>query len=231
MEQCTKGKILKEYRRSFFERACAEPSSGGLDLVRRAGYRNIAKGLRRLDDLCTGELKTTASLIAGLPATLELPTKVITDTIRRTVQQLDEAARIASQERDAAWRSAFKPCAYLLGTETKPSQITIYGMSGGSEQWLRIPLDLSPPAVTFAAQAFAVARRTPLVQFFGATTGFIVNFTPDFAVRFDLQGDPVEASDHAYSPGDVTIAIGGKEVRAEVFARITGLIPEAGAQT
>ena len=34
-------------------------------LVRRAGFKNVAKGLRRLDELCAGELKSTASLIAG----------------------------------------------------------------------------------------------------------------------------------------------------------------------
>jgi hypothetical protein len=40
------------------------------DLVRRAGYRNEAKGLRRLDELCSGEMKTTVSLIGGLPTAL-----------------------------------------------------------------------------------------------------------------------------------------------------------------
>ena len=198
------------------------------DLVRRAGYRNVAKGLRRLDELCVGEMKTTASLIAGLPAALELPIEVISDTIRQTGHQIEEAARIAEEKREAASRKSFRPCAYLLGTETRPTQITIYGMTGGSERWLKIPLDLSRPAVTFAVQAFAVASRTPVVPFFGETIGFIVNYTPDFAVRFDLKGDPVEAFDHAYSPGDVTIAIGGKEIPGEVFARITGMMPESG---
>jgi hypothetical protein len=201
------------------------------DLVRRAGYRNVAKGLRRLAELCAGEMKATASLIVGLPAALELPTTdVITDAIRQTIQQLVEAARIAEKEREAAWRATFRPCAYLLGIETRPSQITIYGMTGGSERWLKIPLDLSRPAVTFASRAFAVASRTPVVPFFGKTIGFIVNYTPDFAVGFDLKGDPVEAFDHAYVPGDVTIAIGGKEISGEVFARITGMMPEVGAE-
>jgi len=199
------------------------------DLVRRAGFKNVAKGLRRLDELCAGEMKLTVSLIVGLPAALELPTGAITDTMRQTVQQLDEVARIAEEKREAVWRATFRPCAYLLGTETRPSQITIYGMTGGSERWLKIPLDLSQSAVTFASQAFAVAGRTPVVTFFGKTIGFIVNYTPDCAVRFDLNGNPVEAFDHAYEPGNVTIAMGGKEISADVFARITGMMPEVGA--
>jgi hypothetical protein len=199
------------------------------DLVRRAGFKNVAKGLRRLDELCAGELKTTVSLIVGLPVALQLPTDVITDTIRETVQQIDEANRIAEEQRQVAWRKSFRPCSYLLGTETRPSQITIFGMTGGSERWLKIPLDLSRPAVTYASQAFAVVRNTPNVQFFGKTTGFIVNFSPDCAVRFDLKGRPVEAFEHAYSPGQVSISIGGKEISAEVFGRITGLVPNVGA--
>ena len=61
------------------------------DLVRRAGFKNVAKGLRRLDELCSGELKATRALIAGLPAALELPPEVIADAIRQTEQQIAEA--------------------------------------------------------------------------------------------------------------------------------------------
>src|SRR5271165_3273524 len=70
------------------------------DLVRRAGYKNVAKGLRRLDVLCAGELKATTFLIAGLPAALELPTGVVADAIHQTEQQIAEMRRIAEQELD-----------------------------------------------------------------------------------------------------------------------------------
>ena len=196
-------------------------------LVRRAGFKNVAKGLRRLDQLCAGELKATVSLIAGLPAALELPLEVIAGAVRQTEQQIAEAERIAEQEEEAAWRARFQPSAYLLGTETKPSQITFFGITGGAERWMRIPLDLSQPPVTFAAQALTVVRRTPDVMFFGPTTGFIVNFTPDFAVRFDINGIPVEVLDHAHRTEKykVSIAIGGKTIPAEIFGKIAGTIP------
>ena len=57
--------------------------------------------------------------------------------------------------------------------------------------------------MTFAAQALEVVRRTPFVQFFGATTGFIVNYDPDHAIRFDVNGITVELLDHAHRPGEV----------------------------
>ena len=123
------------------------------ELVRRTGFKNVAKGLRRLDQLCAGELKSTASLIAGLPAALELPPEVVADAIRQTERQIAEARQIAEQEEEAAWRAKFQPCAYFVGTRDRPSSICMYGISGGSDRWLKIPLDLSQSPVTFAAQA------------------------------------------------------------------------------
>jgi hypothetical protein len=134
-------------------------------------------------------------------------------------------------KRDAAWRASFKPHAFLLGTETRPSSITIFGISGGPEHWLKIPLDLSQPPVTYAVQALAFVRKTPVVPFFGATTGFIVNYTPDHAVRFDLYGNPTEFFPHAYSPVEVTLTIGGRKMAAEDFARIVGLVRKDGDVT
>jgi hypothetical protein len=190
-----------------------------LDVVTRAGFKNVAKGIRRLDSLRAGDLSST-KLIGGLPTALALPPEIVDEAVRQTRQQIDEAARIAQQEHEAKWRAEFKPSAYLLGTETTPTQITIYGMTGGSERWLKIPLDLSEPPVTFARQALVVVKRTPMVPFFGKTVGYVVNYTPGFAARFDLNGDPVEAFDAAYSPGRVSIAIGGRTISADVLAKI-----------
>jgi len=74
----------------------------------------------------------------------------------------------------------------------RPSQITFYGMTGGPERWLKTPLDLSQSPVTFALQAHEFVRKTPFAPYHRRTTGFIVNYTPDSAVRFDRDGNPVE---------------------------------------
>jgi hypothetical protein len=104
------------------------------------------------------------------------------------------------------------------------SSITMYGFSGGSERWLRIPLDCTHPSVTFAIQAMAVVRKTPVVPFFGPTTGFVVNYSPDRAVRFDLDGNPVEVLPRAYSPADVELQIGRRRISGDAFGRIMGVI-------
>src|SRR5262249_53352762 len=75
-------------------------------------------------------------------------------------------------------RSAARCCAagsiqarwVFAGDDTRPSSITSFGLIGGAERWLKIPLDVSQRPVTFALQAIFV-RKTPVVPFFGQTTG------------------------------------------------------------
>ena len=120
-----------------------------------------------------------------LPDALDLPPETVKEAITATTRQI-------AAEADARWRASFKPAAYLLGTSNRPSQIWMFGVTGGAERWLKIPLDTSQSPVTYAEQALAVVRETPTVQFFGLTKGFIVNYTADHAVRFDLEGRPME---------------------------------------
>jgi hypothetical protein len=195
-----------------------------VEVVRRCG---VDKGLRRLEAVCGGDLDSSSArmILKALPMALEVEEGVVDVAVRQTADSIDQSNRMAAAEQDAAWRTSFKPHAYLLGTETRPSSIAMFGFSGGPERWLRIPLDWSQPTLTYAAQALAVVRQTPVVMFFGPTTGFIVNYTPDVAVRFDLDGDPVEVLSGAYFPGEVELQIGRSRISGESFGRIMGFIP------
>jgi hypothetical protein len=67
-------------------------------------------------------------------------------------------------------------------------------ITGGPKRWLKIELDLSESSDTFVVQAIAaLPRKLHLgrdgrltVPFFGHALGFIVNYSPDQAVRYDL---------------------------------------------
>lgn len=184
------------------------------ELVQRCGFKNIVKGIRRIDRVCHGDLDSPAAkmVLDALPAALEIDKDAVETAVRDTAEIITEAERQAAAEREATWRASFTPHAYLLGTESRPSQITFYGLTGGAERWLKIRLDLSQPPVTFAAQAHAVAKRTPLVPFHGPTTGFVVNYSPDSTVHFDLDANPVEHFDRAYTPGQVEVLIGKRKL-------------------
>jgi hypothetical protein len=210
---------------SLIDGRCRELGVSRSELVGRCGYKNISKGIRRLDELYAGSLQRTAHLLAGLANALRLSPNVVQRALTDTNQELEARAARAAAEAEAAWRAAFKPHGILLGTQERPSQIFIFAVSGGAERWLKIPLDVSQPPVTYAEQALAVVRSTPSVQFFGKTTGFIVNYTPDRAVRFDCEGRPVETLARAYRPGEVTVTLAGRPVSAEAFGKALGTWP------
>jgi hypothetical protein len=198
------------------------------EVVRRCGYKKITKGIRRLDALYAGDLKETTFLIAGLAIALEVSPDIVQRAVNQTLQQLEERASCSAAETEAAWRAAFKPHGVLLGTEERPSQILFFAITGGAERWLKIPLELSQPPVTYAEQALAVVRNTPFVRFLGRTTGYIVNYSPDHAVRFDREGQSIETLTRAYRPGEVTVSLGRRPVSAEAFGKALGTWPDTG---
>lgn len=186
------------------------------ELARRCGFNNVAKGIRRIDSICHGNLESRGAkmVLDALPTALEIHKAAVDKAIHDTAEIVREAQRRSDAAADAVWRAAFVPNGYLLGTTTRPSQIAMYGLSGGPERWQKIRFDLSRPPVTFAAQAQAVVKETPSVAFLGPTTGFIINYSPDSAERFDLDANPVECFDRAYMPGEVEIFIRKRQLPA-----------------
>jgi hypothetical protein len=162
-----------------------------------AAIKNLSKGVRRLEQVMGGHFARSDALLRGLPEMLNQSPDVVQEAIDKTVRQI-------AADQDALWRASFQPAAYLLGTAERPSQIFFFGITGGPDRWLKIPLDLSQPPISYVAQTLAVLRKTPEVKFFGPTTGFIVNYSPDLAIRFDIEGQPVETLASAYRPGEVT---------------------------
>jgi|HubBroStandDraft_6_1064221.scaffolds.fasta_scaffold118030_2 hypothetical protein len=188
------------------------------DLVRRAGYKNIAKGLRRLDELLAGDLGKTGNLIRALPAALDVPTEMVEHAIEETRRRIAEAQEAARQAREWAWRAAFMPHAIILTERTVPQPIFVAAIIG-VERLLRIDFDLALPPISYVNQAFAGIRRR-LSEFrsgscripgalpgFGRPIGLIVNYTPDRAIRFDPDGNALDTLPRARRLAEAYIAI------------------------
>jgi hypothetical protein len=133
----------------------------------------------------------------------------------------DEKLRIARETEDTEWRAAFIPHAIILGDRKIPTSITMCVISGGPERWLKIKLDRSEPSNTFVQQAIAaLPSKLDLgkdgrlsVPFFGYALGFIVNYSPDQAVRYDLKGNAVENLSKAFRSGEAWVSLkGGKQI-------------------
>jgi hypothetical protein len=203
----------------------------------RLGYQNPAKAAGRVYALCDGHITSTKSKTAlhRLPTAIEVPAEVVETAVKATASflaelrwQEDEKLRIARQTEDAEWRATFIPHAIILGERRIPTSITMCVISGGPERWLKIELDPSEPSSTFVQQALAAlpsklhlgkdGRLT--VPFFGYALGFIVNYSPDQAVRYDLKGNVVENLSKAFRLGRATFSLKGGTQIADIGRRL-----------
>ena len=185
------------------------------ELAIRCGCINPEKGVRWIDAIGRGQLDhpRAREIIRALPAALEIDQKEFDEALTLTLGQIEERRQKEEAEKDAARRTSFKPHAYLTTESRQPSQIVIMGLTGGPDRWLKIHLDVDELTLTFAGQARRIANKTTSVAFFGKVTGFVVNYSPDESVKFDLEGNPLAAFDHAYSPGQSSIIHRGRQIR------------------
>jgi hypothetical protein len=88
---------------------CRELGLSRTELVVRCGYKNTSKGLRRLDQVNTGDLEKAVFLLRGLPKALQLSPEIVQGAVDETIRQI-------AAEADARYRASFEPHGYLLGT-------------------------------------------------------------------------------------------------------------------
>ena len=55
-----------------------------------------------------------------------------------------------------------------------------------------------------------VIRRRATLPAFGAPTGFVINYAPDHAIRYDLDGHAVETLSRAKRLGSTSFALSGR---------------------
>ena len=198
---------------------CTRQKALGLSktaLAQRLGYRNKAKGIRRLDQVCDGQINQTDALIRALPEALEVEPAVVDAAITETEEQLRQA-------REQAWLASFVPHAVILTERTTPEPIFVAAVIG-VDRILRIDFDLSAERATFVHQAINGIRArvirwnriadptmplgSYLLPAFGKPTGFVINYEPDRAVRFDLDGRAVAILRRAVRIGNAKLFMG-----------------------
>ena len=152
------------------------------DIARRMGYANINKGVRRLQALKQGDASCAKALVPALAGAIGREPAEVWKAVADT-------RHVLWARRDRQYRANFQPHAIWLGERTRPSPVI--GVN-------RKPLLLDPALPPWEMVARAVASAPPGVPLLGRTTGFWLNYTPDLAVRYDLQGIPQEVKDSAH---------------------------------
>ena len=83
----------------------------------------------------------------------------------------------------------------------------------GVEALLRIDLDSSPGPLFYVSEALDGVQqkldlwRSKAIPGFGRPIGFIINFSPDHAVQFTLDGTLLHVLERAYRPGSVEFQV------------------------
>jgi hypothetical protein len=197
----------------LIEARCRQLGLSRAQLVQRL-YHNTGKGQRRLAQLCQGQLEEARGLVARLPKGLEVSEEAIEQAMQETRREIAEAERCAVAEENARWSAAFRPHAIILAKRSVPQPIFIAALIG-VERLLLIKLNLSRGEDSFIEQA-RVGIREKLREWnctslpgFGRPVGFIVNYTPDRAVRYDLDGNSLEVMREARRVGSATLSAHG----------------------
>jgi hypothetical protein len=136
---------------------CLDPTSDDRawsrgEFAKRLGYKNIAKGIRRIDVLCAGDIEGTKQCLDALPQALETSADTVKRALDQTVRELEFA-----EARDKIWRENFRPHVIILTESTVPSPIFVAAIIG-VEKLLRIDLDATQGPVSFVRQ---VLNRLP----------------------------------------------------------------------
>jgi hypothetical protein len=104
----------------------------------------------------------------------------------------------------------------ILSERTKPSPMFVAAVMGVN-RILRVDFDSTGDRESYVAKALTGVRQR-LAEFkgtlpaFGRAVGFIVNYSPDFAVKFSLDGMPQEIFGGAYRVGDASLSVKGKPI-------------------
>ena len=177
-------------------------------LIRRAGWANITKGLRLLDELCGGDFHRTRGLLQALPYALQVSPDVVKQAVEDTQRHIRETE-------EAAYRSSFAPHAIIL-TDRKIPQPIFAAAITGVYQLIGVDFDLTKEPATFVEQALRGVRKKIAqgscgrILAFGTPTSVVVNYSPDHAVEFDLNGNPLRVLDRAHRPGTASFSLKGR---------------------
>jgi hypothetical protein len=171
----------------------------------------LQKGIRRIDALCEGDIEGTKQVLDGLPQALETSAETVNRALDQTVREIELAEKQKAEARDKIWRENFCPHAIILTERTVPSPIFVAAIIG-VEKLLRIDLDATQGPVSFVRRV--LDRLPEAVVAFGKTVGFAINYSPDQAVRFDRNGQPIEILDKAVRPATAVLCLGRRPIPA-----------------
>lgn len=158
-------------------------------LARCCGWRNLAKGRRRLQALAEGDLRLYSTIREALAHGLTMELSAL------------DAVVAAMRERQAEQGAAtFVPHVIWRTENSRPAGICLAAFTGMGAR-LRFQPGRHEP---LAMLTEAVANCPDGIPLFGRVVGFVINYRPDLAICFDRHGRPEREHDAAIVAGMAT---------------------------
>ena len=198
-----KGNAMTKYRiQLLIEHRCTELGISVKELLVRTGLADISKAQRRLDELYGLNFRSARGLIERLPTALNLLKEDLDQVIKDTIQD-------ALAIEDLLYRSKFKPHALILTEKNgRPKQIVIAGfLNAGRYIHISFSEAASPDEYMNIALKELEKRRDNVHLLFYPICGLTVNYTPDNAKTYDLNGRLLNEAQRASSQGVISMSL------------------------
>mgnify|MGYP000863233842 CR=1 FL=1 len=187
------------------------------ELAKRLGYKNIAKGCRRIDDFLL-KLELNRNIIDNLHGALDVSETLLQENLQETRREL-EVERLKQEEVE---RRNFIPFLFCHTVERIPRQITICGLIGADRmRFINLPREFNTlpefeqDDILRKLIEEKISKYNGCVPTFGKITCFTLKRSYDEEERFrevyDLSGNRIPC------PADECRKI--YEGRAEVFLK------------
>lgn len=157
------------------------------------GIRNPNKGPAMMEHIRTGRMKSMVHMRRQIATALQV-------SIDEIDAAIDASTRWRAAMLNEAWRAAFRPHAVLTTSREIPSPIFAAALTG-AERKLYVSFLEGLPELRWPEHVAALLPEG--LPGFGRVTGFVINYTPDRAVRFDREARPVETLKEAYRRGSI----------------------------
>jgi hypothetical protein len=174
----------------LLERMAALGLSRG-DIGQHLSPSNPSKALRRLDTFTTTGECPEDNLCERLAGALDILLTDLVAAARATREAIEAQA-------EADYRARFEPHAVWTTARSHPSSTAMAGFINAPAR-LRLPFPSDLPTEGYVAYCQDQAPNG--IPLYGPVTGYIINYTPDHARRYDLEGRPLETLQSAVRVG------------------------------
>lgn len=163
------------------------------ELVRKLGYHNVGKGLNRLHQIYAGDFTRADYFLTSLAQALQLDPS----SVENAQAETERIARVSlSRQREYQ----FKPHAVFLTEHRIPQQIVMAALIGADRKRY-VYFDFFTDPRIFKPR---VLKQIPTaIPLFGEVIGFVINYSPRYAIGYDLKGQQVEVLNKAKTLGEI----------------------------